>query len=85
MPFVLSIDVSPDTQRKKRFGTNSSLGGILISCVHKGRSINSKTDNPYATIENRTILIVMLLFNIISLQFTAVFPLFYCLQIGWNP
>jgi len=42
----------------------------------RGRSISSRTNSPSTTI-NRTNLIVMLFFNVVSLQFNTAFPSFY--------
>ena len=51
--------------------------GLVISSEYKGRSVSSRTNNPNSTTGNPTILTVMLLFNIVSLQFNTAFPSVY--------
>ena len=51
--------------------------GFGKSMLYEGRSISSRTNNPNSTTVNHTILTVVLLFNIVSLQFNTVFPSFY--------
>jgi len=45
--------------------------------MYEGRSISSRTNSPSKTTINRTNLIVMLFFNVVSLQINTAFPSFY--------
>jgi len=65
----------PESQTNRRQLTNSLEKIGLRGAFNKLQDYVLNT-----TTVNRTFLTVMLLFNIFSLQFTAMFPL----QVGWN-
>jgi len=50
---------------------------MLFLCIYEGRSISSRTNSPNSITVNHTILTLVLLFNIVSLQFNTAFPSFY--------